>query len=80
MMTPKDIERCRAFQRWVTKIDGKEAAQTITGIGERSLNRILGETKPPPVRMLPTLAQHARDNGWADVADALDRAAEPADA
>lgn len=81
MTTPKDTERCAAFRAWTNKLPaGIATAEELTGISRRNLERMLAGQRPPPVQMLPTLARHARDNDWPDVADALDRAAETADA
>lgn len=81
MTTPKDTERCAAFRAWTEQLPGRlEDAFELTGISHRNLERMVAGHRPPPVQMLPTLARHARENGWTEVADALDRAAEPANA
>jgi rubrerythrin len=81
MTTPKDTERCAAFRAWTEKLPGRMTeAFELTGISHRNLERMVSGHRPPPVQMLPTLARHAREKGWEDVAVALDRAAETTDA
>lgn len=78
MTTPKDTQRCAAFRAWTERLAaGIDTAEELTGISRRNLERMIAGHRPPPVQMLPTLARHARENGWDDVADALSSAAEP---
>ena len=56
--------RTRAFRRWLLSLDpdpdaALDAAQAITRIALRSLQRMKRGTQPPPTRLLDQLAQHA---------------------
>lgn len=74
--------RTRAFRRWLLSLDpdpdaALDAAQAITRIALRSLQRMKRGTQPPPTRLLDQLAQHAASNGHDALAGELAGAATP---
>jgi hypothetical protein len=77
MTTPKDKQRFAAFNQWMERVGGLDAATRITGIARRRLGEFGAGRRPPPASLLEELAEQVDD---AALAQRLRDAAEPAEA
>ena len=77
MSTPKDHQRVRAFRAFAKHVGGAAGARARTGVGQRSIERMIAGKQPPPVGLLSRCAGFALADGNHELAAALQDAARP---
>lgn len=78
MSTPHDAQRIADFRAWVRLAGGIEEAHARTGIGIRSLQRMVAGKQPPPAQLLERLAADFREQTGFELAQGSRARAVPA--